>query len=140
MYQRIQRDSLVTKQSGPNSPVAAMEPTLLGFVVWKQESGDALKPRETLSLADSLLENSTVKQALIQFQEGIKRKGIRQLTDGWGCGFISRQDHILQSKRGYHLNHMRMDDLTHDNTEAMYETTYETWVHARVAVKLPESE
>ena len=44
------------------------------------------------------------------------------------------------SKRGYHLNHKRMDGLTQDNMEAMYEMTYETWVHARVAVKLLESE
>lgn len=31
---------------------------------------------------------------------------------------------------------MQVNDLTQDNMEAMYEMTYETWVFARVAVKI----
>lgn len=57
------------------SPVVAMEPTLLDLVVWKQEVGQAIMPKEVLSLANYLLVNSTVQQTLTQFEVRIKRKG-----------------------------------------------------------------
>ena len=52
-----------------------MEPTLLDLVVWKQEVGQAIMPKEVLSLANYLLVNSTVQQTLTQFKVRIKRKG-----------------------------------------------------------------
>ena len=64
--------------------MAAMEPTLLDFIVWKQESWQAIMSREILSLLASYpLLNSTVQQDLIEFQQEIKRKGLNQVTDGW---------------------------------------------------------
>jgi len=33
-----------------------------------------------------------------------------------------------------------MDDLTEDNIQAMYDMTYEIWVHGKVAVRLLKSE
>ena len=56
VIRRIQRDSLVTKRSGPKSPVAALEQALLVFIQWKQEAGQAMTPKETLQLANYLLE------------------------------------------------------------------------------------
>lgn len=53
-----------------------------GFVVWKQKAGQAIMPRKVLGLANSLFENSTMQQALIQFQQEIKKEGTGQLTDG----------------------------------------------------------
>jgi hypothetical protein len=53
---------------------------------------------------------------------------------------MSRHDVYLQTKKGYHVNHLRMDDLTEDSIEAMYDMTYEIWTAARCAVRLPESE
>ena len=137
---RIKRNSLVTRRMGPVSPVDEMEPILLTYVQWKQEAGQAMKPKELLQLANSMLQGSALQDNLCKFQQNLKKAGSGQLTKSWRKGFMARYDAFLRSKRGYHFNHLRMDDLTPNNIQAMYDMTYETWVAARVAVRLPESE
>ena len=138
--QRIQRNSLVTRRRGPVSPVDQIEPILLTYVQWKQEAGQAMKPKELLQLANSMLQGSALQDNFCKFQQNLKKAGSGQLTKSWRKGFMARYDAFLRSKRGYHFNHLRMDDLTPDNIQAMYDMTYETWVVARDAVRLPESE
>ena len=97
-----------------------------------------MTPKDTLQLANSLLEGSSLQEGLRWFQRNIRKTGTGQLTESWQKGLMSRHDAFLQTKRGYHVNHLRMDDLTGDNVEAMYDMTYKTWTAARCAVRLPE--
>jgi hypothetical protein len=93
-----------------------------------------MTPKETLQLANSLLEGSSLQEGLWRFQPNIRKPGTGQLTESWQKGFVSRHNAYLQTKRGYHVNHFRMDDLTEDNIEAVYDMTYETWTAVRCAV------
>lgn len=62
------------------------------------------------------------------------------LSRGWVRGFYRQHQETLTQAKGYHLNGMRIDDLTQDNIEVMYDLTYQHWVDVRIAVELPESD
>ena len=97
-----------------------------------------MTPKEMLQLANSLLQGSLLQEDLQRFQCNSRNHGTGQLTESWQKGFMSRHDTYVQTKKGYHVNHLRMDNLTEDNVEAMYDMTYKTWTAARCAVRLSE--
>ena len=94
--------------------------------------------KKALQLANSLLEGSLLQEDLRRFQRNIRKPGTGQLIESWKRGFMLRHNTYLWTKKGYHVNHLPMDDLTEDTIEAMYDMTYETWKAVRCAVQLPE--
>ena len=105
---------MVTRPTGPKSPVEEMESTILTFVQWKQEFSRPMTPQELIALANSLIDGSTIQTKLKAFQSNIRKIDTGQLTESWQRGFMKRNDYRLKSKRGYRLNHLRMQDLTED--------------------------
>ena len=47
---------------GPVSPVASIEPVVVQFSKWKQESNQPMKPSESINFARSFIEGSTIVQ------------------------------------------------------------------------------
>ena len=72
---------MVTRPTGPKSPVEEMESTILTFVQWKQESGQPMTPQELIELVNSLIDGSTIQSKFKAFQCNIRKKETGQLTE-----------------------------------------------------------
>ena len=83
-----------------------MEPTLLTCIQWKQEVDQPMMPQEWIALTNSLIDGSTIQTKLKAFQSNIRKIDTGQLSESWRKGFMKRNDHRLNSKRGYRLNHI----------------------------------
>ena len=119
IFSRVARNNLVVSKLGRKSPMEYAERVILAFVMMKQEAGQPIKVGELLELG-----NSVVQDHVMKFQKSINKPQTGILSRGWVRGFYRRHQEMLTQAKGYHLNGMRMDDLTQDNIEVMYDLTY----------------
>jgi hypothetical protein len=99
-----------------------------------------LKPSEGLRLATSLLEGSKVQENVKNFQKASRQAPTGRLSPTWRRGFLWCNRQLLSTAKGHRLHNARLEDLTHDNIDAMYDLVYEQMIKAGVAATLPPEE
>ena len=78
---RVKRKSLVVdKLSNQDSPMKSVEPALLQIVLWKQEAGQPVTPAEGLSVANSLVSETSIESEIESWQESRGKKGTGVLS------------------------------------------------------------
>lgn len=135
---RIQRGNTAVPSMGPQSPLARLEPFLVDIVKQAQEAGYPMTPSYFVELVNSLLENSEVKEELREYNIKRRLDPDTPVTKSYYNGFMKRND--LFSNKGTRKSTMRMDDMTADNVQLMYNLVYQRMIDAGVAVILPDEE
>jgi hypothetical protein len=122
---RLRKDVLEKIKSGPKSPAAQIQPILLVQAKYRQEAGQPLKPSEGVAFANSMLEGSAIEEKVRGFQKTLRKPPTGKLTSSWWCGFLRYHAKCLQALKGNRLHNARLEDLTYDNIDAMYELVHE---------------
>ena len=135
---RISRGKLTVTSMGPTSPMAEVEHFLKALLIQACEAGEPINPTVFLEIANSLIEGSTVKEKLRQWNidRGLDTETPLSMT--YYKSFLKRHD--LESKVGERKSTMRVNDLDHANVHNMYNLVYERMVEAGVAVNLPKQQ
>ena len=94
---------------GPVSPVADIEPTMLTFCKYRQETGQPMRPSEGLKATNSLIKGSVVEENLKQHQKTCRKEQTGVLSKSWWRGFKKRHGDILNIAKGHHLVSARED-------------------------------
>ena len=70
---RRNRQVLMTR-GGVSSPLAPIEPVVMQIVVWKQEAGQPITPKEGLALVNSMIDGKPLQETLKTFQQSKKKQ------------------------------------------------------------------
>jgi len=117
-----------------------IEPLIQMFALQKQEARQPLKPSEGIALANSLIEGKPLQDELKAYQASRRKKPTGKVTAGYWRRFMSRSKGILSTAKGYRVGTSKDEWGKLHNVQQMYEMTYDIWVDAGVAVRLPEDE
>ena len=135
---RISRGKPLVTSMGPTSPLAEVEHFLKALLVQACEAGEPINQTVFLEIANSLIEDSIVKDKLRQWNIDRGLNPETPLSPTYYKSFLKRHD--LESKVGERKSTMRMNDLDQANVHKMYDLVYDRMIEAGVAVNLPKEQ
>ena len=139
---RYSRESIITNgRPGPESPLIEIEPILVEMLIRLCRIGQPLSVGSCKSFINSVINGSTIQQELIEWKKKCSHTcGNNDIDgligDGYWTGFLSRNEHKIQTKKGekYELN--RALWTTYTNMHHMYKLTQQEMVEeAGVAIR-----
>jgi len=137
---RVDRHSLHCHHlaGGQVSPLARIEPTIIGIIVQMARMRQCLTPSRALSLINSLIKDTPIQQELIAWKATNTPNTSGTVGKGYWRNFLKRNKNKIVSKRGqkYELN--RQNWTTYTNFVHMYNNIIDEMVDAGVAEKLDE--
>ena len=138
---RLSRNSLrVNASRNQTIPLLHIEPFLLQISIWKQNIGQPITPSEGIKLANSLIDGKKTQERLKLFQSSIKAKPTGLVSSKFWRNFVKRNSDVLEVGKGYRVSNNRMEWVTYENVEKMYNLVYEQMVRSGVAEHLAPDE
>ena len=124
--QRISKDAvIVVTASGPDSPLAAVEPDIVKLILAMSEIREPLRPSRCLNLINDMIKGTPSQQKLIDFKTKSKSSTIYTPIDEVGTSywqnFKKRYGHLLVDKKGEKFELDRDSWCTYTNFRKMYE-------------------
>ena len=141
--QRISKDTvIVVTASGPDSPLAAVEPDIVKLILAMSEIREPLRPSRCLNLINDMIKGTPSQQKLIDFKTKSKSSTIYTPIDEVGTSywqnFKKRYGHLLVDKKGEKFELDRDSWCTYTNFRKMYQMVETKMIEAGVAEKINE--
>ena len=137
---RVDRKSLQCHHlaGGQVSPLAKIEPTILGIIIQMARMRQCLTPSRGLSLINSLIKDTPIQGELVAWKATNTPNTSGVVGRGYWRSFLKRNKNKIVSKRGqkYELN--RQNWTTYANFVHMYNSIIDEMVEAGVAERLDE--
>jgi hypothetical protein len=121
-----------------SSPMAEMEPLLVGFCLHLNRMAKSINEKEFLALANDIIDGTPTAEKVKRFQHEICGTGKEGTLLGrkYFVNFMKRHKEILHTKRIHNRCVNRLEWATYDNIEKMYSLVYKEMVAAGVAREL----
>ena len=138
---RVDRQSLECHHlagGGQVSPLAEIEPIVVGIILQMARIRQCLNPSKGLALVNSIIEGTKVQDNLKKWKQKNTPNSTGTVGQGYWRSFLKRYKNQIVSKRGqkYELN--RQNWTTYANFSNMYNHAIDAMVDAGLAVKLRE--
>jgi hypothetical protein len=145
---RLRTNPLVPQ--GTVSPMIAIEPYIVDLIIQLSRMRSPVNVTTGLQLANSLIAGTSIETELhewkIRHNIHSRRAGVsgnetaaqHQLGQGYWRGFMSRNGHIVKSKKSVKFDYKRADWCTYANFLMMYREVYKEMVKGGIAVRLDD--
>jgi hypothetical protein len=141
---RVDRKNLTGVAKQKVSPLESVEPLLVEYCLKLSNIGQPLTKFQLLSLAESLIDGTDLKDNMIKFKQHHKILGPGELSNSvvgvrWYEGFMKRHGDMLKRAKGRVRDVNRHNWCTYANFSTMYNVVYEAMVESKVAEKVDEA-
>ena len=137
---RVDRQSLSCHHlaGGQVSPLADIEPLVIGIILQMARIRQCLTPSKGSALVNSIIDGTKVQNELKKWKEKNTPNCVATVGKGYWRSFLKRHKNQIVSKRGqkYELN--RQNWTTYANFTNMYNHAIDAMVDAGLAIKLDE--
>ena len=138
---RVDRQSLECHHlagGGQVSPLAVIEPIVVGIILQMAQIRQCLNPSKGLALVNSIIEGTKVQDDLKKWKQKNTPNSTGTVGKGYWRSFMKRYNNQIVSKRGakYELN--RQNWTTYANFSNMYNHAIDAMVDAGLAIELNE--
>ena len=136
---RVDRQSLECHHlagGGQVSPLAEIEPIVVGIILQMARIRQCLNPSKGLALVNSIIEGTKVQDNLKKWKQKNTPNSTGTVGQGYWRSFLKRYKNQIVSKRGqkYELN--RQNWTTYANFSNMYNHAIDAMVDAGLVIKL----
>ena len=126
---------------GAPSPLAPIEDKMVATMIRLARIRQPVTPTVAISLANSMIKDTPVQEALIEWKKNTNSKQDPELWGTVGRKFWynlkGRYDTVLATKKGQKFELDRSSWTTYSNFEQMYDEVVKEMVIAKVAVEFP---
>ena len=123
--------------SGPDSPLAAIELTILKLILAMADIREPLQPSRCIQVINDLIKDTSSQAKLIDFKNRmntpIDSTPIQFIGPGYWQSYRKRFSHKLVNKKGHKFELDRSNWCTYQNFRSMYEMIEDKLVEVKIA-------
>ena len=125
---------------GPPSPLQAYESEFVQILVQMAKMRQPLSPSEAIAFINSTIDGTQIQSDLVAYKSTSSHGCSGTIGRGYWTGFMARNKHLLDSKRGAKYELDRAKWTTYANFHQMYAHIYAELVDAMLATILDSPE
>ena len=145
VHPRTKREKIMCDHRGHTSPLLSIEKAAVATIIQMCRIRQSLSASQGVALVNSLIEGGEEQKKLVEWK--IKNSHtsldftiLSHVGPGYWHGFMKRNGHLIESKRGHKYELDRSSWTTYANFDDMYKHNYREMVDAGVATLLNSPE